>query len=50
MLMFNVFADDLNKTKKVRINTQALFDAPGRMYDWCQGEWACTAMLLNLGS
>ena len=36
-LMVNVFADELNKTKKFRINTQDLFDALGRMYNLCRG-------------
>jgi amidophosphoribosyltransferase len=47
--MVDVFADELNKTKKFRINTQDLFDALGRKYNLCRGGWACTAMLTGFG-
>lgn len=48
-LLLNIFADNLQKTGKFRINEEDIFTAIGGLMTQCRGAYACVAMLAGFG-
>ncbi|KAI9230517.1 MAG: nucleophile aminohydrolase [Piptocephalis tieghemiana] len=48
-LLLNVFANNLQKTGKVRINEEDIFTAISHLYEQCHGGYACVGMLAGFG-
>ncbi|KAK1225230.1 amidophosphoribosyltransferase [Marasmius sp. AFHP31] len=48
-LLLNIFADNLQKTGKFRINEEDIFTAIGTLMGQCKGAYACVAMLAGFG-
>ncbi|KAG2355655.1 phosphoribosyltransferase-like protein [Suillus spraguei] len=48
-LLLNLFADNLQKTGKFRINEDDVFTAIGGLMTQCTGAYACVAMLAGFG-
>ena len=48
-LLLNIFADNLQKTGKFRINEEDIFTAIGSLMEQCTGAYACVAMLAGFG-
>ncbi|KAJ2404880.1 amidophosphoribosyltransferase [Coemansia sp. RSA 2526] len=48
-LLLNIFANNLQKTGKFRINEQDIFSAVEGLYSECRGAYAVTAMLAGFG-
>lgn len=48
-LLLNIFADNLQKTGKFRINEEDIFLAIGGLMEQCKGAYACIAMLAGFG-
>jgi amidophosphoribosyltransferase len=48
-LLLNLFADNLQKTGKIRINEDDIFTAIGGLMKQCTGAYACVAMIAGFG-
>lgn len=48
-LLLNIFADNLQKTGKFRINEEDIFTAIGGVVSQCKGAYACVTMLAGFG-
>jgi amidophosphoribosyltransferase len=48
-VLLNIFANNLQKTGKFRINEEDIFTAIGDMMRQCKGAYACVAMLAGFG-
>ncbi|THH10838.1 hypothetical protein EW145_g1050 [Phellinidium pouzarii] len=48
-LLLNIFANNLQKTGKFRINEEDIFTAIGGLMEQCRGAYACVAMLAGFG-
>lgn len=48
-LLLNIFANNLQKTNKVRIDEEDIFTAIKGMYEQCIGAYACVAMVAGFG-
>ncbi|ORY01137.1 Amidophosphoribosyltransferase [Basidiobolus meristosporus CBS 931.73] len=48
-VLLNIFADNLQKTGKARINEEDIFTAIKGIYDICVGGYACLAMIAGFG-
>jgi len=48
-LLLNVFANNLQKTGKFRINEEDIFTAISGLMEQCKGAYACVAMLAGFG-
>jgi len=48
-LMLNIFANNLQKTGKFRVNEEDTFNAIKGIYEQCRGGYACIAMIAGFG-
>lgn len=48
-LLLNVFANNLQKTGKVRINEEDIFAAIRALYSQCRGGYSCAVMIAGFG-
>lgn len=48
-LLLNVFASELQKTDKVRVNNEDIFNALAGTYNQVRGAYACTGMIAGYG-